>query len=166
MKKKLLFVIILFIFIGSYLPKGENDSRIAWQNFDTGLSTSKKMKKKMIVDVYTNWCGWCKKMESTTYSDARVSEYIKSKYVAVKLNAESKDRLTYMDKSFSEAELSRGFGVTGYPATIFLDEYQKPITVVPGYIDAKEFMYILKFIYEDIYKTKTYSAYRESTKID
>lgn len=153
-----------FILLGSYLIFGESDGKIKWFKFDDGVTASKKSSKKMVVDVYTDWCGWCKKMDSGTYGEKKVSEYINKEYVAVKLNAESRNKVSFMGEALSEQELSMGFGITGYPATIFLDENQKPITVLPGYVDAQEFLHILKYINEDIYKSKKYEEYRKDIK--
>ena len=59
-------------------------------SFENALKTAKKEHKKVIVDIYTDWCGWCKKMDREAYSDEGIKKIIKDDFIYVKLNAEGK----------------------------------------------------------------------------
>lgn len=160
MKSKiaLLFVLITALLGGAafYYPGPEE---VKWNTFDKGLEASKQENKKVIIDVYTDWCGWCKKMDASTYKNSEVAKYLADNFIAVKLNAESASKVNFMGESYTEQQLAQGFGVTGFPSTIFFDEKQQPITVVPGYLDEKQFLNILKFINEGAYKTQKFEDY-------
>ncbi|HEX2963487.1 MAG TPA: thioredoxin fold domain-containing protein [Ignavibacteriales bacterium] len=160
MKRKItLLIVVLIAILGSaafYYPAPEE---VKWTNFDKGLEASKKENKKVVVDVYTDWCSWCKKMDASTYKNSEVAKYMADNFIAVKLNAESASKVKFMGESYTEQQLAQGFGVTGFPSTIFFDEKQQPITVVPGYLDDKQFLNILKFINEGAYKNQNFEDY-------
>lgn len=151
---------MMMFFLGAAPNKDQKE--VKWNSFGNGLEQSKSTGKKMVVSVYTDWCSWCKKMEGSTFTDSKVVDYLKKKYVSVKLNAESKLQTKYQNESYTEQQLSQAFGITGYPATIFLDEKQNPITVVPGYIPADKFVDILQYFGDNVYKTKSYEDYLKS----
>jgi thioredoxin-related protein len=96
-------------------------------NFNDALKTAKEENKRVIVDVYTNWCGWCKKMDADAYGNKKIKNLIKKNFVFVKLNAESENKLKYNGKEYSEADLAYQFQVTGYPTTVFLEPDGKVI---------------------------------------
>ena len=136
--------------------------RLRWMTFDDGTVQAKQSGKKILIDVYTDWCVWCKRMDQNTYSDDSVAAYLQRHYVLVRLNAESKAQLSYKGQRFSEMELARAFGVNGYPTTIFLKANGDPITSMPGYADAGRFGDVLRFIGEDIYLTKKFDEFLKS----
>lgn len=74
-------------------PEHETDSTngITWLGFNEGLSKAAKEKKLVLIDVYTDWCIWCKEMDKNVYTDKSVIDYMNKHYVPVKLNAESKN---------------------------------------------------------------------------
>ena len=135
-----------------------------WMSFNEGVAAAKKSGKKLMVDVYTDWCGWCKRMDNDTYSDGSIADYLKNKYVTVKLNAESAGRLEYRGHSYTERELAAAFGINGYPSIIFLTQGGEPITVYPGYADPQKFKVVLSYIAEDHYKTTKFQDYVENKK--
>ena len=137
--------------------------QIKWHDFNEGVSLAQKENKKLLIDVYTDWCVWCKKMDEDVYSDEGVQQSVAAHYIAVKLNAESSKGITINGTQMDEAKLAGAMGVTGYPTTVFLDPAAKPITKVDGFVESKEFASILHFIGEDHYKTKTFQEYRDST---
>src|SRR5215510_179475 len=92
---------------------------LKWRAFNAGFDEAKKNNKKIILDVYTDWCGWCKRLDKDTYGNEKVMEYLNQEYVVIKLNAESDSKLTYKDKSYTEASIAQAFGITGYPTIIF-----------------------------------------------
>ncbi len=138
------------------------ESELSWKSFDEGASLAVQQKKKMLVDIYTDWCGWCKKMDKEVYPDAKVKSVLESKFVVVKLNAESDNKIRYQGSSMSQREFARTVGVTGYPATLFFDENLKPITLLPGYVKADNFAQIVAYIGENHYKNKSYQDYLNS----
>jgi len=142
---------------------GERE-HLKWMSFDEGIAHAKKNNKKVVIDVYTDWCGWCKRMDKETYADKDVVAYLEKNYVAIKLNAESSKKLAFQDKDYTEQELSGAFGVTGFPTTIFLSSNGDPITLVPGYADAKRFGDIISFIAEEHYLTTKFDDYVASRK--
>ncbi|MDE3058993.1 MAG: DUF255 domain-containing protein, partial [Bacteroidota bacterium] len=64
---------------------------VKWNSFDSGMQQASNENKKVLIDVYTDWCTWCKKMDSDVYSDASVADYLKKNFVTIRLNAESNE---------------------------------------------------------------------------
>ncbi len=157
---KKMFSVLIMVIAGSFLlTTAVQAKKPQWKSFNEGLALAKKSGKKVLIDVYTDWCGWCKKMDANTYSDAKVQESLEKNYVLVKLNAEGNEKITYDGKPISPAEFSQGMGVNGYPATLFLQSDGKPITIFPGYAEAKMFIHVLNFIGEDQYQKKKFADY-------
>ena len=111
-----------------------------------------KENKKVLIDVYTDWCGWCKKMDVDVYSDSDVTKYINEVFVSVKLNAESSNIHDINGKTTTEAELAGRLGVRGYPTTVFVHPNGEVITLVPGYISSVTFLKILEYIGGEYYR--------------
>jgi thioredoxin-related protein len=137
----------------------DSSPAIQWNSFDAGMQKAKASHKKVLVDVYTDWCGWCKKMDSEVYSDPGVKDYLSKNFVIIKMNAEGNGKVHYKGLEYSPGQLAAAFGVKGYPATLFMHEDSEPITLLPGYAEASMFRLILSFIAEDQYKKKQFSDY-------
>ena len=158
MKKmfSLLLVIIMGVFFLTATSQAKNPQ---WKKFNEGLALAKKSGKKVLVDVYTDWCGWCKTMDTSTYTDRRVQQYLRKNYVVIKLNAEGDEKLSYSGQTITPPEFAQGMGINGYPATLFLQSDGKPITVLPGYSEADMFLHVLSFIGENHYEKKKFADY-------
>lgn len=130
-----------------------------WESFDAGMNKAKVQNKTILVDIYTDWCSWCKKMDASTYTDAKVKDYLKKNYTIIKLNAEGSTPITYKGKKMSPAEFAQGMGVTGYPATLFMKSNGDGITLVPGYAEAPQFLNILTYIGENRWEKQKFEEY-------
>lgn len=139
-------------------PENSNN-KLSWLTFNAGMDQSVKENKKILVDVYTDWCGWCKKMDKEVYTDAKVIALLNEKFVVIKLNAESSNKLSYNGKEFTEQEFARTLGIDGYPTTVFFEPDSKPITRIPGYVETKTFTQVLNYIGDDHYKTISYQDF-------
>jgi thioredoxin-related protein len=119
---------------------------VAWRGWNEGLAAAAGSGKPVIVDVYTDWCGWCKRMDRDTYSRVDVSDYLNRHFVMVRLNAESNERLMYAGHALTGRTLAGGFQVTGYPTTIFLRASGEHLINVPGYLPPEKFMKLVRYI--------------------
>ncbi len=135
---------------------------LKWTNFTQGVKEAASTNKKVLIDVYTDWCGWCKRMDKDTYSDKSVRSYLNQEYVLVKLNAESNNTEMIDTMSVTDAQLASAFGVSGYPTTVFLTSDGQPITAAPGYMKPDEFLHVLKYIGGDFYKKMKFPDYLKS----
>jgi thioredoxin-related protein len=151
---------LIVLFLGAS-PKKKG---LQWLDFDAGSSLAKKSKKPMLVDVYTDWCGWCKRMDKDTYSDQKIKKYLAQKYVLVKMNAESSDTVTYKGEKFTKEEIAEGFKVTGFPTVLFFEPNGDLITSLPGYLPPEKFIYVAKFIGDGIYHTMKWEDYEKTIK--
>ncbi len=150
------FLLLLFL-SSSPLPQSQKGSE--WVSFDEAVERAKDENKKLLVDVYTDWCGWCKKMDKEVYTDPSVVSLLSSHFITVKLNAESSRQITYKGTKLTERNFAAAVGVTGYPSTIFFEPDAKPITLLPGYVPANRFTTILQYIGEDHYKKISFDDY-------
>ncbi len=171
----------LFIAIAS-LPgmvlaqeNSEKKSIIQWYSFADAYKLNKIKPKKMFVDVYTDWCGWCKKMDKETFQDPEVAKYMQKHFYCIKLNAETKDTIVVDTVKFVNknpkgrggnnqlaVELLRG--KMSYPSLVFLNEQNQVLTVVPGYLNAADFTPVVHYFGEDAYKDEKWEVYQESYK--
>lgn len=159
-----LVMVITYLAINANGNSNSSDERTKGKSFEEVLKMAQKDKKKVIINVYADWCSWCKKMEKDTYPDPEVQKELKRNYYLYRLNGESKEVVEYDGRKWTKAELTAAFGIRGFPATIFLHSNSKPITVLPGYVDAKTFASILKFIGDDLYTKMTFEEFMNGKK--
>ena len=125
--------------------------------------------KKMFIDVYTDWCGWCKKMDKDTFQNAEVAAYMSENFYMVKLDAEQKEPIEFKGKTYNfVATGRRGYhelaaallqGRMSYPTVIFLDEEIKMLSPVPGYQKPDAFLKIARYFGDNIYRDTSWEAY-------
>lgn len=169
----LLLSILMGINVFSQKQTETKATAIKWYSFEEAIKLNKEYpKKKIFVDVYTDWCGWCKRMDATTFSQPDIIEYMNANFYAVKLDAERKDSLIIDDKLFINpnptgnrsthqiAEMLLN-GRMSYPSYVFLDEMSRPITVVPGFVEASAFEPIIHYFAENEYFKKSWEAYQK-----
>jgi len=121
---------------------------LAWRGWDRGIEESQKTGRPVLVDVYTDWCGWCKRMKVDVYAKPEVRDYLEDHFVLVELNAESSDPAKYEGKAYTSRSLAARFGVSGYPTTVFLRSGGEHLVSVPGYLDTERFLLVLRYIGE------------------
>ncbi len=158
-----LILIIFFIANNDFTTKVAN-GQDKEKSFEELLRLAQKHKKKIVINVYADWCSWCKKMEKSTFPDSEVQKELKRNYYFYRMNGESSDIIEYDGRKWTKAQLTHAFGIRGFPATIFLNYNSKPITVLPGYVDAKTFSNILKYIGDDIYIKMTFDEFMKGKK--
>ena len=123
---------IIAILSGLLLAVSTWAEPVSWEpNYDHALEKAKKDKKLVMVDLYTDWCGWCKKLDRDVYANAQVEEKLAKDFVSVKLNPE---------KSAGNAQLARQFGTRGYPHIVFTDADGKKVAEIRGYVVADAFL--------------------------
>lgn len=171
MRNKLIPVIAVTLILAiSYFALEANgnsnnsNDKSSGKSFEEILKLAQKDKKKVVIQVYADWCSWCKKMEKETYPSDEVQKELKRNYYLYRLNGESSETIEYDGRKWTKAELTKAFGIRGFPSTIFLNYNSKPITVLPGYVDAKTFASILKFIGDDLYTKMTFEEFMKGKK--
>lgn len=141
-----LFFLLFVIMNQPVLTLNKNRDGLSWKSFNEGLQLAQQQKKPVLVDFYTDWCGWCKKMDEATYKNKDVVKLLSEKFIVIKLNPEKNAQYSFNNQTVSGSQLARMFGVRGYPATGFFDASGQFITIVPGYIPPETFLPILSYI--------------------
>ncbi len=142
-------LLLTLIGFSSFLVSPQNNAieepeKINWLTLEEAQKLSEKEPRKIIMDVYTDWCGWCKKMDKTTFSDAEVAKFVNKHFYAVKLKADSNDKLTFKGQEFTNAQFAQALRISGYPTVVFFGENFSKFQPVSGYRQAGEFKEILE----------------------
>lgn len=119
---------------------------VEWKSFEKGLKDAAAAKKYSFVDVYTDWCGYCKQLEQTTLKAKPVVNELGKNFVSIRFNAESQEKVTWKGKTVSMAELSAMWGVEGFPTMLFLNSKGDIIGSFASFADANLMINLLKYI--------------------
>jgi len=100
-------------------------ARIAWtRDINSARVQAQKTGKPIFIDFYTDWCGWCKKLDSNVYTNRGVQSLSRN-FIMVKLNAEAEG-----------AAYAQHYRVSGFPTMVFLNSQSQYLGTIPGYVDS------------------------------
>ena len=174
-------VILAFVFAPVVLfaqsapAKPESGKAIKWITFEEALKLNKKKPRMIFVDIYTDWCGWCKKMDKETFADPVVASYINKKYYAVKLNAEQSEAISFKEQQFvnpnpgksrSTHQLAMALlkNESVYPSYVILDRASDWTFKLKGYKTPVELLPILKYYGDGDYKKMSLGEFQQNKK--
>lgn len=158
MKNLLSGFVILFV-LGLI---GQGKANSDWMGFDEGMKAAAANGRLSVVDFYTDWCSWCKKMDKEVFSRPDVAARLKKELNTIRVNAESSDKITYKGKSIESRQLTGLMRIEGYPTLMVLDPAGNPVAKLPGYVDPQTFMMFLDYLKKGSYKKMTFEQYYNS----
>ena len=143
----LFFSIFLLTNCSNTPSEPESYEEIPWVSISDVEQLVQKRPKKILVDVYTPWCGPCKMMDRNTFTNAEVINAIGKNFYPVKFNAEGPDEVNFLGRTYANPKYqpSRGngrnakhqltpyFGARGYPCLVILDENMQVVDRILGY---------------------------------
>jgi thioredoxin-related protein len=174
--------IIIFLLASFKIVAQDDVKKINWLSLNEALALQKETPKKIIMDVYADWCGPCKMLDKHTFTNADVVDYVNENYYAVKFNGEGNEEVTFDEKTFNNPDYDPAksnrrnsphqfavyMGLNAYPTMVFFDEEARMITPVKGYQTPQQLELYLKLFKSDAYKEMTsqekFNEYYEAFK--
>ena len=161
--KKIFFLLIITLGLSTQIFAQKN--AIAWKTVEEVEALQQKEPRKVLMDVYTTWCGPCKMMMKNTFTNANVIDYINANYYAIKFNAESGKEITFKGNVYSnpgfnpnargrnsQHQFADALSISSYPTIIYLDEQLNVIAPIKGYKTPQQIELYLKLFAEDNYQ--------------
>ncbi|CAA6829065.1 MAG: SoxW [uncultured Aureispira sp.] len=188
MKKILLGILTFSFFMAAYAftavpdvaDKHVDGKNVKWMTWEEAAAASKAAEaagetpKKIFVDIYTDWCGWCKKMDTETFEKSKISAYLNEHFYPVKFDAEQKESITFEGKTFKfVANGRRGYhelaaallaGKMSYPTVVFLNKDFQLLQRIPGYLDIPTFDMIMHYLAEEHYTKTPWADFQKAYK--
>ncbi len=146
---------------------------VKWLTIEQAVKLHEAQPKTILIDMYTDWCGWCKKMDQTTFSNPGIARYINQNFYPVKFDAEGSDTVYYRDtmylnkrpgpRSSHDLAIKLLGGRMSYPTIVYIDENFR-VNAVPGYMDAGKIEPLLIYFAERVYHTANYTDFEKYFK--
>ena len=154
---------LLVIMVASAILAGEpqenkegeksSSTEINWMKYDEGLAAAKESGKHIFANFTTDWCGFCKKMNKTTFVDPAIVAAINKDFVAVKIDGDSGDTLDVDGYKITEHDLTTSeYHVAGYPTYWFLESDGTKLGYLRGYQTSDQLSQALKMVAERQYE--------------
>jgi thioredoxin-related protein len=179
-KFSILIASILPVAVHSQMSDGNNENgitsadRIHWYTFEQATKLNAEHPKKIFLDMYTVWCGWCKKLDSYTFVHPEIVKYVNDNFYSVKFDAETRDVIKYKGKDYinrnppgvkragHDLAIYLLKGSYSFPALIFLDENMDEIFNLNSFLPPRDFEALVNYISSDSYKNQNIENFKLS----
>lgn len=153
-----------------------SSGKINWKTIAEVEQLMKTKPKKVLVDAYTSWCGWCKRMDKNTFQHPEIARYVNENFYAIKFDAETKETISFKGKDFKfvkggrkgHNELAKFLlkGRLSYPTISFLNENLDLINAFPGYKAPNDFDALLNYVQQNEFSNMGFTQYKSSFTSD
>ncbi len=150
--KRIIFIslgamIAALIWISAGTAASDPSADINWRTFDEAQKEAQTDSRKFLLYFYTDWCGYCRKLEKNTFVDKKIAAYVNQNFIPVRINSEKRPKI------------AARYRISGVPNLRFLTAKGEDIAHWPGYIEADRFLPLLKYIQSDSYLKMGYSDF-------
>ncbi len=174
-----IFTIIFFSLIQTGLSQvssqsSQSESRIKWLSIEEAEKLNRQKPKKWLIDVYTDWCGWCKKMDQSTFTNPEIIKVVNEYFYAVKFNAETSDTIEFNGAKYIStikgARRTHPLALSllnwrpSYPTIVYFTERLEYLGAIPGYKTPEQLEVILNYIAFDKFRTISLEEYEKTFK--
>lgn len=166
--------VFVFVTIVSFCSSAQTAERVRWYTFEEALRLTAESPRNILIDVYTDWCGFCRQMEAQTFNNPVIARFINQHFYPVKFNAESTEPIHFGGHTFvnpgnpgssrrSTHQFVAVLGATqGYPTVVYLTGDLRMIGAVPGFMRPEQIEPILHWIVEEKYLTISLEEYQKT----
>ena len=168
---KLVYILFL-VSVAGFQVSAQNTEKVQWYTIEEALKLNATAPRKILMDVYTDWCGWCKKMDAETFDHPVIAKYINKNFYPVKFDAESSAPVKFGENTYvnqgkggtrkTTHQFATALGVTGYPAVAYFTGDLQLIGVVPGFLTAENIEPLLHYIVENKFQTIKFEDYQKT----
>jgi len=167
---KLQLTSLLAFFFCTVFSFAQQPERINWVSFEKATELNKTAPRKIFVDLYTDWCGWCKKMDKTSFEDSAVVRYMNTNYYAVKFNTERCDTIRFHDRVFTCQPGNRTNDLAmalmnnkldGYPSSVYINEKGEILSYYSGFIPSNDLLKILRYFGDNQHLSTSWEEYQK-----
>ena len=168
MKKVILLLLLITITISIY----SQDKAVKWYTIQEAEKLSRESFRPIFIDTYTDWCGWCKKMDQETFTNSVIADILNKRFYPVKFDAEGNENINFFGQTFiNDGKAGKAHqlavallnGQLSYPTVVFLtrqgDKFQ--VSPVPGFRQPKEMEILLSYFADKAYETQKWEDYQK-----
>ncbi len=152
---KQIIIIAAILALGLQYAYPQQKAEVKWLTFEEAERLDSTDHRPFLIDVYTDWCGWCKRMSAVTFANPNIAAYINRNFYPIRFDAETTDTIKFRNKEHkntgkvNELAIELLNGRLSYPTIVYIDRDAHTMPVA-GYMEPKDIEPLLVYFSENV----------------